>query len=48
VRPVVGAVAGFPESSAAWRLLGFIIIVVARVGIEVRGHRRFPKALSLA
>jgi len=38
VRPVAGDVAGSPEPSAAWSLLGFIVWV----GIKVRGHRRFP------
>lgn len=39
VRPVATALAGFPEPSAAGRLLGFIVI---RVGIKMRCHRRFP------
>ena len=43
VRPVAGAVAGFPEPSAAWRLLGFIVV---RAGIKVRGHRSFPLNLG--
>nr|CAM96193.1 hypothetical protein pQBR0161 [Pseudomonas fluorescens SBW25] len=38
VRPVTGAVAGFPGPSAAWRLLCFIVV---RTGIKVRCHRRF-------
>ncbi|RYE72179.1 MAG: hypothetical protein EOO81_04060 [Oxalobacteraceae bacterium] len=38
VRPVATAVAGFPEPSAAWRTLGFIVV---RVGIKMRGYRRF-------
>lgn len=40
VHPVTDAVAGFPEPNAAWRLIGFVVV---RIGIKVRGHRRFPK-----